>query len=308
MIPDLSILIPARQEEFLQNTIDDIFRHAQGDIEVLVAIDNWDNPPEITVPKGRIIRTKAGQRGATNRLAELSQARYVMKLDAHCSLSQGFDSKMLEDMNPETTLVPSLHNLHAYDWICENGHRSFQGKYEKCEQCGSTELSKETVWKIKSKPSMVSYYFDTSMHFQYSEKQAENLLSETMSIQGSCFMVSREKYWELQLCDEKFGSWGSQGIEVALKTWLSGGRVMSTKKAFYGHQFRETEGFPYLNPSKAIFEAQDTARNLFLKNAWPKQARSIQSIIEKFGYEGDWTPEKVEELCTPYQDRILTSM
>lgn len=293
---DLSILIPARNEEFLQQTIDDIREHGTGKTEILVALDNWDNPPKIT-GADRILTTKAGQRGATNLLAKFAKGKYVMKLDAHCSLSKGFDIEMMADMQDDVTLIPALHNLHVYDWVCPEGHKHFQGKYLECEQCGSKELKKEVVWGVIPRPVMTNYYFDTSMHFQYCPVQSDEILSETMSIQGSCFMATRQKYWELGLCDEGFGSWGSQGIEVACKTWLSGGRVLSTKKAYYGHQFRETEGFPYDNPNDKIFYAQDTARNLFLKNGWDKQVRSIQWLIKKFGYQGDWSPKKVREMC-----------
>lgn len=298
---ELSILIPARHEESLQRTIDDIFQHAEGDTEVLVALDNWENPPEVTVPKGQVIRTNGGQRGATNALARLSEAKYVMKLDAHCSLSQGFDVKMMADMEDDVTLIPAVGNLHVYDWVCDQGHRRFQGKYDECEQCGSKELHKEPVWKVIAKPIRGSHCFDTALHFQYAEEEAEGLLTESMSIQGSCFMVSRRKYHELNICDEAFGSWGQQGTEVACKTWLSGGRVLSTKRAYYGHQFRETEGFPYPNPAEQIFAAQDFSRGLFLQNKWPQQVRPIQWLIEKFNYQADWTPELVEKLCAPWK-------
>lgn len=294
----LSVLIPARNEEFLQRTIDDVFKHSEGDTDVWVALDNWENPPKINVKRGGVISTRLGQRGATNALARMSNAKYVMKLDAHCSLSQGFDVKMMEVMDDDTVVVPSLCNLHAYDWVCENGHRHFQGKYDECEQCKSTKLSKDVQWKIIAKPIMSSFYFDTTLHFQYCEKQSEDIVSETMSLQGSCFMANRDKYWELGLCDEFLGSWGSQGTEVSCKTWLSGGYVLSTKRAYYGHQFRETEGFPYLNKVEDIFRARDSVQDMFLGNKWDKQVKSIQWLIEKFGYQGDWTPEKVKELCT----------
>lgn len=307
----LSVLVPARNEESLQRTIDDIFQHAEGDTEVLVALDNWDNPPEIKVPRGQIITTKAGQRGATNALAKLSEAKYVMKLDAHCSMSQGFDVRMMEDMEDDVTMIPMVGNLHVYDWECPEGHRHFQGKYEECEQCGSKELTKVPVWQIIAKPIRGSHWFDTNLHFQYCDEEATGLVTETMSIQGSCFMATREKYFDLNLCDEAFGSWGQQGTEVACKTWLSGGKVISTKKAYYGHQFRETEGFPYHNPTDKILEAQKFSRDLFLGNRWEKQIKPIQWLIEKFSYQGhtlpdgtrqdnSWTPEKVKELCYPW--------
>lgn len=294
----LSILVPARNEEFLVPTIEDVLRNSSQDTEVLVALDNWEieKPVLPTNKRLKVIETRAGQRGATNILARFAKAPYLMKLDAHCSLSKGFDTAILEDVKEDRVLVPALHNLHAYDWLCENKHRHFQGKYEKCEQCGSTNLRKETVWKIIPKPSMVSYYFDTDFHFQYSEKQAEGMLVETMSIQGSCFIAPKSMYWELKLCDETFGSWGQQGIEVAVKTWLSGGQVMSTRKAFYGHQFRETEGFPYLNPVEKILETRQFSKDFFFKSKFDGQIHPISWLIEKFGYEGDWTKEAVDNL------------
>ena len=294
----LSVLIPARHEEFLQHTVDDVFRNARGDVEVLVALDNWDNPPAVSATK--VIQTLRGQRGATNALAAIASGDYLMKLDAHCSMAPGFDLALMEDAGEDVTIVPAICNLHAYDWVCPAGHRHFQGKYEACEQCGSDKLKKETVWQMLAKPIRSSFYFDTALHFQYCEEEAPGLVHDTMSIQGSCFMVSQKKYWELELCDEAFGSWGQQGTEVACKTWLSGGRVLCSKKAFYAHQFRETEGFPYPNPTEKIIEAQKFSRNLFLNNCWPKQVRSFQSLVEQFNFPGDWTPKHLQDLCTPF--------
>ena len=298
----LSILIPARHEDSLQRTIDDIFQHAEGEIEVLVALDNWENPPEIHVPKGRIITTQAGQRGATNRLAKLAQGKYVMKLDAHCSMSQGFDVKMIEDMEDDVTMIPAVGNLHVYDWVCENGHKHFQGKYEECEQCHSPKLHKEPVWKIISKPIRGSHEFDTVLHFQYATEEAEGLVTESMSIQGSCFLLTRDKYFELNICDESLPSWGSQGTEVACKTWLSGGRVLSTKKAYYGHQFRETEGFPYPNPADEIFRARDTVQDMFYNNKWSLQIHSLYWLLEKFNFPQDWRNEEMQEILLRIKD------
>lgn len=299
----LSILIPARNEEFLQRTVDDILENSTGDTEVIVGLDGWmpENkwwkPKDASRVKFHIENKSIGQRAMTNKLAELSSAKYVMKTDAHVSFSKGFDTIMIEDMEDNVTLVLGTCNLHAYDWVCENGHRHFQGKYDKCEQCGSTKLNKDIIWKVIAKPIRSSFYFDTKLHFQYMPTDPQELLHETMSIQGSSFMITRDKYWELNICDEDFGSWGQQGVEVACKTWLSGGRVLSTRKAYYGHQFRETEGFPYPNPAEGIFAAQKFSRDLFLQNKWPKQVRSIQWLIKKFNYPGDWSETKVAELC-----------
>ena len=39
-------------------------------------------------------------------------------------------------------------------------------------------------------------------------------------------------------CDEKHGSWGQYGTEWACKSWLSGGKLITTKKTWFGHMFR----------------------------------------------------------------------
>ena len=122
----LSVLIPARNEQFLNNTVDDVLAHSEADTEVIVVLDGqWpvdpmpDNERVVLVHLSESI----GQRAATNMAARISQARYVMKLDAHCSVGQGFDRIMLEDMQPDWTMVPMMYNLHAFDWVCANGHR-----------------------------------------------------------------------------------------------------------------------------------------------------------------------------------------
>ena len=130
-----------------------------------------------------------------------------------------------------------------------------------------------------------------------------------MSLQGSCFMMTREKYWELNICDEAFGSWGSQGIEVAVKTWLSGGKVMCNHKTWYAHMFRTKAqngfGFPYPQSGKQIQSAKSKARDIFFNNKWDKAIHPLSWLIERFmpvdvitkeGKNIGWTPEALAKL------------
>ena len=63
----------------------------------------------------------------------------MMKCDAHCAFDQGFDVKMLDDMQPDWTMVPMMYNLHVFDWVCQEcGHRQYQGPTpDSCEECGA---------------------------------------------------------------------------------------------------------------------------------------------------------------------------
>src|SRR3989344_3409797 len=130
---DLSILIPARNEMFLARTIEDILTNIEADTEVIAVLDGqWAEPPIPDHERVHLIYIPeaVGQRAAANIACKLSKAKYVMKLDAHCSFDKGFDRKMLEaykEVGDNVTMVPIMRNLHAFDWVCKCGERRYQG-------------------------------------------------------------------------------------------------------------------------------------------------------------------------------------
>jgi hypothetical protein len=123
--------------------------------------------------------------------------------------------------------------------------------------------------------------------------------TETMSLQGSCFMCSKEQYWRLKLSDEAMGNWGNQGIELAAKTWLSGGRVLVNHATWYAHLFRTKGGdfsFPY-----ALNGVQSTKRNvkrLFWETGFEGQKYPLSWLVEKFWPVPGWTEEQLAALKT----------
>ena len=315
---DLSILIPARNEMFLARTIEDILNNIEADTEVIAVFDGGLADPPI--PQNDrvnviILSKSIGQRASTNLACRLSRAKYVMKCDAHCSFDKGFDRKMIEAFKKtggNVTMTPIMRNLWAYDWKCYHcGWKKYQGPTpEKCEDCGKGDkIRKKMLWIGKHNPQSTSYCFDPTPHFQYFEdwkhrpryikNKKEKRLTETMSLQGSCWMLTRKRYWELGVCDEKFGGWGSQGIEVACKTWLSGSRVIVNHKTWYAHMFRTQGGdfsFPYSMSNKDQKKAQAYAKDLFFNNKWPKQVRPLSWLLEKFWPVKGWTEEDLKTL------------
>jgi len=309
---DLSILIPSRNEMFLQRTIEDIFEHSEADTEVIVTLDGqWADPPVQDHERVTIVYhpESVGQRAATNDAAKLAQGKYVMKVDAHCAFDQGFDRIMLEGMHDDWTMAPLMKNLHGFDLVCSKcGTHQYQTKTPtpcKNPECTNTiEYTKEMVWKGKPSPNSRSFCFDPEPHFQYfrefsNRPEGKGDITPSMSLQGSCFMLTLEKYWELDICEEKFGSWGSQGIEVAVKTWLSGGQVMINNKTWYAHLFRTQGGnfgFPYSMTKNKVNRAKKYARDLFFKNQWPQQVRPLSWLVEKFWPVEHWTDEDLAEI------------
>jgi len=131
---DLSILIPSRNEMFLARTIEDILQNIEADTEVIAVLDGaWADPPLPQHERVNVIHVPeaVGQRAATNMACRLSKAKYVMKVDAHCSFDKGFDRKMIEafkETGDNVTMVPTMRNLWAFDWKCMKcGKKWYQG-------------------------------------------------------------------------------------------------------------------------------------------------------------------------------------
>lgn len=310
---DLSILIPARNEEYLALTVDSLLKNIRGNTEILVGLDGaWANPPIVDDPRVTILyhNESVGQRAMTNDLCKLSKAKWVMKIDAHCAVDEGFDVKMMDAMkgHDDWTMIPALYNLHVFNWKCKKcGNEWYQSPTPKhCQLPGearkdnpdcdnTTDFEKIIIWKPRLSRRSECYRFDTTLHFQYHRQQMrtnqQDDIVETMSAQGSCFMLTREKYWELNICDEDFGSWGQQGTEVACKTWLSGGRLVTNRKTWYAHMFRTQGGdfgFPYPLSGTQVDHARQYSKDLFLENTWEGQIYPLSWLLEKFAPVPDW--------------------
>ncbi len=315
---NLSILIPARNEMFLARTIQDIIENSEETTEIIAVLDGaWADPPILQHPRVNVIYLpeSVGQRKATNLACKLAQGKYVAKVDAHCSFDQGFDRKMIEffkEVGDDVTAVPIMRNLWAFDWKCYHcGWKKYQGPTpEKCGQCGKTDkLKRKMMWVGKTRPQSTSYSFDSEPHFQYFEDwkhrpqymkdKAEKGYTETMSLQGSFFMATREKYWERELCDDKLGNWGNQGLEVACATWLSGGRVLVNHKTWYAHMFRTQGGdfgFPWENKGNDTQKTKNNVKDKYWNFKHPKQIHSVKWLVEKFWPVKGWTQENLDNL------------
>lgn len=298
---DLSIIIPAKSEIWLAQTVKDLIANKTNRTEIIVVLDGeWAEPPIADHPDVRIIYSakNLGQRGATNLGVKLSTAKYVAKADAHTAYDEGFDVKLMEAMkgHDDWTIVPVMRNLHVFNYKClDCGDETYQGPPpEGCKNCNVNtpdRFEKVIVWNPKPSPQSSAYKFTPNrLQFKYfgslknKQQQSGERVVETMSLQGSFFMLTREKYWELNICDESWGGWGQQGTEVALKTWLSGGRVVCNLDTWYAHMFRTQSGFafPWGNSGKQQQKAREASWELFYKNQWELQTRPLSWLIERF--------------------------
>ena len=318
---DLSILIPARNEMFLAQTVRNILENIRGKTEIIVVLDGaWADPPLPDDPRLTVVyhNESVGQRAATNDACKLSNARWVMKCDAHVAFDEGFDVKMMQEMegHDDWTMMPRLYNLHVFDWKCKKcGNQWYQGptptfchinqdEKNPNPNCDSTQFERVIIWKPRLNRRSDFMRFDNDLHFQYfgeygKREESKGDIADSMSLLGACFMLTRERYWDLNICDEEYGSWGGQGTEVACKSWLSGGALKVNKKTWYSHLFRTQGGdfgFPYPQSNKQVEHARQMNRDYWFKNSWDKQTRPLRWLVEKFWPVPGWTQEDLDKL------------
>lgn len=326
---DVSLIVPARNEfyydlDLLSHTVNNLLENTSETCEVIAILDGYDAgwPPQPLPVSPRLTvvqhRASIGQRAACNEGARISKAKWICKVDAHCAVDKDFDLKMKKHCDYLTTLIGVQYNLHAFSWACKKcKHEAYQGpKPAHCAKCRSRYLKivpkwlprgwKERNGVFEGRPKTTAWRFDSQLSFQYwgeFQDRPEGLqrpLSPTMSCLGACWMLHRERYWELGGSDELMGSWGNQGVEWAAKSWLSGGRMMVNHDTWFAHLFRTQPqfGFPYPNPGKD--KAVARSKELWSNGAWPKAKYPLSWLIDKFAPVPDFPNEKPTKAAIYY--------
>jgi len=293
---------------FLQRTIDDILENIEADTEVIAILDDyWPDPPVADNERVRIVKNtiSIGQRAATNDGVRLSRAKYVMKADAHCAFDKGFDVKLMESHQPDWTVVPKMYNLHGFDWECQECKKRYYQADKPDTCCGKNEFEKIIVWKPRKARITYSWRFDKNMNFGYWKDHRKRKSSrrgdytETMSFIGACMFLERDRYWELDGCDEAHGSWGNFGSEWACKSWLSGGKLLTCKKTWFSHMFRTKNkkfSFPYKMRVRDQERAKKYSRDMWLNNKWHRQIHPLSWLVKRFWPVPGWDQEDLDKL------------
>jgi glycosyltransferase involved in cell wall biosynthesis len=306
---DLSVIIPARREEWLNLTVEDVLAHTSDATEVIVIADgDWPEVPLPQHPRLQVVYLpKAiGQRAATNLGARISTATYIAKLDAHCSVKEGWDTELIraaDELGPNVCQIPAQKNLHVYDWICKDcWRREYQRGLEACKGCNSTNLDREVVWKPRGGVHTKRWRFDSDLHFQYWGGEGKGDFTETMSCLGACWFIAREQWYAIGGLDEGHGSWGQVGTELSCKVWLSGGRMITNNRTWYAHFFRVGgQQFPYPITGSEQDYARRYSQHLWRGNRWEGQIRPLRWLVDRFWPVPGWTEEQRETLSGEIQ-------
>lgn len=287
MNPVVSIIIPSRNEKFLTKTILELLEKAKGEIEVIAILDGyWDavveDPRVHYIHKGEA----EGMRAGINSGVELAKGKYIMKIDGHCMVDEGFDVKLAESCEKDTVIIPRRKRLDADNWCIQDVGKpdvdyEFLSFPDNPADFGGPGLNGR-IWTRRILERKDNPEFD---------------IDENLSFQGSCWFMEKEYFHFLDLMDEEhYGTFWNEAQEIGLKCWLSGGRVLTNKKTWYAHLHKgKKHGRGYTLDGKQLTKgASFTKKWLSNSTGWKKQTKPLSWLIEHFSPLEGW-PENWKE-------------
>jgi glycosyltransferase involved in cell wall biosynthesis len=283
----VSILIPAREEKYLEQTIRNVLANSEGEIEILVALDGYLPNPPFDVKDNRVIfypfEKPIGQRASINFLARQAKGKFIMKLDAHCAVDKGFDIKLSADCEYDWTVIPRMYNLDFKTWLPKD-------KEDFTTAVRRGKLHDYISMGMNEKNELRTLYYPHDVNKKLHHERKDILIDDTLSCMGCCFFMHKDRFFEQGGCDENHeGGWGQQAIEVACKAWLSGGSLKVNKKTWFAHWFRGDIGFPYQISGNQIDRVRAYSTDLWLNDKWDKATRKFQWLLDKFD-PPNWKP------------------
>lgn len=282
----ISILIPARHELYLQETVDDILKKASGEIEIIVVLDGYWPKPILKDDKRVVLihRERMGMRAAINGASSIAKGKYLLKMDGHCSPAPGFDEVLKADCDDNWIVVPRRYALDAETWSIKRNRSIIDYEYL-CHPDSNKGRMHGKPWP------------DRAM------QRADKLLDEAMTFQGSCWFMAAEHYKRLGgMNEEGYGTFVCEAQEIGLKTWLGGGKVLVNKKTWYAHLWK---GQVYRDRFRALYGKQYTrigfsehktgnaySTDYWINNRWPERQHDFEWLLERFWPVPTW--EKIE--------------
>lgn len=242
----ISILIPAYNEQkYLNRTIDNFLSTAKGEIEVIVILNGYDQKVD---KRAKVLRYKdnLGERVAMNTAAYIASGEYLLRIDGHCDVDDGWNVKMLEVFKgkPKSIAVAVLTAVDK-DWNRIKGHY-----YGFCNLLPTMEEKHD--------------------HDKNNAKTHEPI-EPNMAFTGCGFMIRKDFYWEVGGADESLPPMGAIGPEFAAKAHLFGDGVFTRTDVVIGHIFDANPGYDTAGVIKA--------RKMLVE----KYGDRYEEITKKFG-------------------------
>jgi glycosyltransferase involved in cell wall biosynthesis len=222
----ISVIIPSGPNEKIENinrTILSLRENSLSKLEFIVIADGWS---PVGIDKDAIVycfEENMGERVTLNKGAEIASGSHMLRIDAHCSMSKGWDLELLKHCKCDTICVSRIDAMN------------------------------ETTWKRLGHDYRF-VYINTSGEEKWWGSYEENgdLEAEpTFSFTGCGWLCNKDFYLKHLKSDVNLAKWGSIGPEMTLKCEVAGGTIMLCKKVVCGHVFTtNSSGYPISEVAK----------------------------------------------------------
>ena len=287
----VSILIPARREIFLPNMLDDIYKKATGDFEVICVLDGYTpDPPLKERPNLTLLHNAKpkGLRAADNAAASIAKGKYLLKADAHCCFGEGFDEILQQDIEDNWIVTMRRYSLDPDTWD---------------RNTEKTPIDYHYLDSLLTNPEF--FQMHGVLWRERAVERKDILVDETMSWQGSQWFLHKDYFCNvLHGMDETPGHYGmfaQEPQELGMKTWLGGGKVMVTKKTWMAHLHKGRRfGRMYGMDMAEVRRGHMYSAWYWATNQWKERIYDFEWLIKRFWPLPGWPPNW-EELLAEYR-------
>lgn len=286
----LSVIIPVYVEPYLNKTITSLLDNAQGEIEIIPVFDGCQKaeaPPNDRRVRPELIE-RAGMRAAVNHGLNKASGDWIMKIDAHCCVSPGYD-KILTQAQENWLEIPRMYQLNENTWTKYGNGQAVDYHYV-------------------SYPGIVTEHYGnvmlTPVWLDYPAEWNEDEIGDTMAFQGSCWVANKEyfvKYiYPLDDRPETYGPFIEEQKEIGMKYWMGGGAVKVNKKTWYGHlrkgrhHYNNNIFVHFQRKNRTTIRSINWATQHWMNNREPNMVRKMDWLIDKFWPVPTW-PENWRE-------------
>lgn len=284
-----SVIIPSRSDQYLQKTVDDLLNKAKGEVEIIVVLDGrWselrDDKRVVIVHQGTQ-HDNFGMRAGINAGMSIAKGEYVIKIDEHCMMDEGWDEKLKADCEDNWVVIPRRYRLDPDKWEnIEDGRRPIDYMY---------------LTNPFMRPGDKTNGLRGQEDKQRFDERKDILIDETMSWQGSCYFT-KKTWWDTLfpegLEDDLYGPFTSEAQEIGNKTWLMGGKLMVNKKTWYSHWWKgkKGKGYGFSNSQYVKHQAETERGRQYTIDYW--------LTTKDYKYDFNWLMEKFSPVPTWPED------
>ncbi|XP_063225589.1 polypeptide N-acetylgalactosaminyltransferase 16-like [Bacillus rossius redtenbacheri] len=239
-------------------------------LEEVILVDDFSSNEQdglllASLSKVKVVRNEARKGLIRSRVRGAAEARghFLVFLDSHCEVNIGWLEPLLATAQDQVTVACPVIDVIDLD--------TFQYRSSSMDLKGG---------------------FDWGLHFKWiplseTDKEARYHPFSPFSspvVPGGLFLVSREWFSQLGAFDAGLEVWGAESLEISLKTWLCGGRLLVVPCSRVGHVFRKKHpytfpdgnAYTYLRNTKRIADVWLDEYKQFFYEAKPN-AKDISS-------------------------------